>query len=75
METCPTGPFTKTPGPDQYHEARFGANVRINALTPWRIFQATRVAVAQAFRKIPPIRELIQFGWAFGLSRQGEFTR
>src|SRR6267142_2198459 len=26
--------------PDRYHEARLGANVRINALTVWRVFQA-----------------------------------
>jgi len=29
-----------TSEPDQYHEVRLGANVRINALTAWRVFQA-----------------------------------
>src|SRR5882672_3767126 len=29
-----------TSEPDQYHEVRLGANVRINALSVWRVFQA-----------------------------------
>src|SRR5688572_19967489 len=29
-----------TSEPGQYHEVRLGANVRINALTAWRVFQA-----------------------------------
>src|SRR5258706_3186977 len=29
-----------TSEPDQYHGVRLGANVRINALTVWRVFQA-----------------------------------
>jgi hypothetical protein len=29
-----------TSEPDPYHEVHFGANVRINALSAWRVFQA-----------------------------------
>jgi hypothetical protein len=29
-----------TSEPDQHHEVRLGANVRINALTVWRVFHA-----------------------------------